>query len=92
MVNKEKIIKEVRIEILDFAYDIEIKMREHDRIKGDSYKKCSIFYLYEKLIEEYREFINEYQKPYEKNKKDKLRNENLDLSAICMMINYYLKK
>ena len=54
-IEARRITEFIRPEILAFAEAMENTMREHDGNKGDSWKTCDIFFLVEKLAEEYTE-------------------------------------
>ena len=69
--------QKVRPEIIDFAEKMETVMREHDEKKGDSWKKCDVKQLDNKLCEEFREW----------DETNKCSNEELvDIANMCMML------
>ena len=67
-------------EIVEFVKEMEIKMREKEAIKGDSWKRCAVDYLKLGLQSEYGEAIN-----------SKDPKEYIDLGNYCWMIFHRLK-
>lgn len=67
----------IRPEVLHLALFIENELRNHDEVKGDSWRRCSIGYLRDKLREEFAEWSTA-------NKSSEL----LDMGAIIMMLWY----
>ena len=67
----------IRPEVLHLALFIENRLRDHDKTKGDSWRRCRIKYLIGKLREEFAEWST-------MNKSSEL----LDMGAIIMMLWY----
>jgi len=73
----------MRPEIWDFAIEMENVMKKHDATKRDSWKICSMNYLFTKLLEE----IDELKLERELNKVNNFRYKELvDVANMCMMI------
>ena len=68
-------MKNVREEMKPFIRAMERKMKKNDPTKGDSWKNCSITFLEDKLVEEFKEY-------FEKRDKKELP----DISNICWML------
>lgn len=76
----------IRPDILKMAVLAEETMRLHDHEKGDSYQRCSILHLDDKLEEEYHEYkdaLNHYG--YASGDDRKVR-ELLDIAVVIAML------
>jgi len=76
----------LRKEVLEFAQEMERVMSEHDYKKGDSWKRCSLDYLWERLSEEISEAV--YEAENERGNPE----EFIDVANFCMMIYHRLKE
>lgn len=83
-----RLVEFIRPEILEFAEAMELTMRKHDGKKGDSWKTCDIYFLIEKLKEEFDEadcaFDNLVHHDFEDE--GQFTAETVDLANVCMML------
>lgn len=84
-----RLVEFIRPEIMEFAEALEFTMRKHDAMKVNSWKTCDIYFLMEKLKEEFDEadcaFDNLVHHDFNYGK-ERLSSELIDLSNVCMMI------
>jgi len=67
----------IRPDILSFAKKMELVMKRHDFVKGDSWKDIDEEYLWRKLKEEFDEAMA-----------SRFSEELIDLANVCMMLYY----
>lgn len=70
----------IRPEIVAFAAAMESKMRKHDADRGDSWKKCNIDFLHQRIEEEMSEMSLADG--------DEISDEAVDVGNFAMMIWY----
>lgn len=76
---------EIRDEVLKFAEAIELKLREHDRIKRDTWKTIPVPFLEDKLKEEYFEYVESLA--IDKSLQE-IDDELIDMSCVCAMLDW----
>ncbi len=84
-----KSVREIRPDVLEFAYAMEMVLRKHDRTKGDSWKYCDFCILVEKLTEEFHEVEEEFGALMNYDfdaSTENIQTEIVDLANIAMMI------
>jgi hypothetical protein len=89
----------IRDDLVKFVFDMEKVLRRHDIIKGhtDDLNINDFEYLFEKLIEEYREVkleianINKFVFDFRFINRP-IMNELIDLANVCMMLWNVLRK
>jgi len=76
----------IRPEILDFAENMELVMRKHDSVKGDSWKLCDPDFLFDKFVEEFLEAFHSTDETGVLRLNDEFRSELIDLANVSMML------
>ena len=79
---------EIREDLQKFMVELELRLRKHDKEKGDSYNNMEIGDLHRVLAEEYNEFVDEL----EKNEVRRAKYELIDLACASMMVSKKLDR
>jgi len=74
----------MRKDLVEFANDMELVLRDHDAIKGETWRTCDGKYLYRRLFEE----IGELGIARDDQER---RRELIDIANLCMMLWHRLR-